>query len=174
MAAAFLEAFVNELLADAQRPDGGHLKTLSKRGLGLISELGADAAVQRASVLSKFGILLQAEDKRPVSFGESPGQDVSIMIRLRNNLVHYKASWLDVGTPGLVRPGSLLESKLYEGMKGKFPHRNGGNPTSGDSWLGAGCASWSVRSSVDYTDAVCAKLGVTPLYEHVRQNLVLD
>jgi hypothetical protein len=174
MSAAFLEALVNELIADAQRLDGGHLKSLSNRGLALISGLGSEEAVERASVLAKFGILLQAEGKCPVSLAESPGQDVSIMIRLRNKLLHYKASWLDVGTPGLVRSGSLMESKLYEAMKRKFLHRKGGNPISGDSWLGAGCASWSVRSCIAYTDAVFEKLGITPIYEHVRQNLVLD
>jgi len=174
MSAAFLEALANELFADALNSHGGHLDPISPKGRSLIAELATDDTVQKAQVLSKLNLLLKAEGKGSLNLGELPGQDVVTMLKLRNNLVHYKASWLDVGTPGMVRAGNLRESKLQKATEGKFPSRTGANPTSGDAWLGAGCAKWCVQSTIALTDEFFNQFGITPLYEHVRCNLALE
>lgn len=174
MSAAFLEALANELFADALKTSGGHLDSISDNGRSLIAELAGDDTVEKCHVLTKFNLLLKAEGKEPLNLGEFPGQDVVAMIKLRNSLVHYKASWLDVGTPGMVRSGNLRESKLQKAIDGKFPHRAGANPTSGDAWLGYGCAKWCVQSSIALTDKFFHEFGITPLYEHVRSNLALE
>lgn len=166
---AFLEALANELFADAAQLDGGHLSSLEITKRSLIAELGKTESVERAPVMSKFDILLRAAVVQPVAKDKNPGQDLSTAIRLRNELVHYKAEWFDMGTPGMARPGNLSESKLAKQIQGRFNDRPG--LKSADSWLGGGCATWGLRCAVAYTDEVFAQLGIAPFYEHVRASL---
>lgn len=166
---AFLEALAAELYADAVKPDGGHLSALDPKALSSIAELAKAGSVEKAPVMSRFDRLLTAAGLQPVSRGCDPGQAVAIAIRLRNELVHYKAEFFDMGTAGMVRAGSFFESSLPQQIRGRFKsrHCSGG---AADRWLGAGCAKWAFSSAVAYTDQVFARLGVTPLYDHVRQN----
>jgi hypothetical protein len=146
---AFLEALVNELFADAAKPDGGHLSALDPKTRSLIAQLGQTESVERAPAMSKFDILLRAAGLQPVPRDSCPGQDLATAVRLRNELVHYKAEWFDMGAPGMVRPGSFLESKLAQQIQGRFSERPGA--TGADRWLGSGCAEWAVTNAVAYT-----------------------
>ncbi len=171
-AVAFLEALANELYADAEMPDGGHLKSLDPNFRRLIAEIGSVESVEKSPVMSKFDLMLRAANREPLDKGSSPSQDVATMIRLRNELVHYKAAWFDVGTEGYVRPGSLMDSKLSQQISGKFKFRTGSTGgLEADSWMGCGCTQWAVTSTVSYADAVFQRLGVPPIYNHVRQCL---
>ena len=96
---AFLEALANELFADAAKSDGGHLSVLDPQIRKLIAELGQIESVEKASVMSKFDVLLRAAGLQPVPKDRTPGQDLATAIRLRNELVHYKAEWFDIGNP---------------------------------------------------------------------------
>lgn len=168
---SFLEALANELFADAAKPDGGHLSVLDPRIRGVIAELGQIESVEKASVTSKFDVLLRAAGLQPVQRDRTPGQDLATAIRLRNELVHYKAAWFDMGTPGIVRPGNFSESKLAQQIRGRFSGRYGARGP--DSWLGGGCAKWALTNAIAYTDEVFSRLSITPLYEHVRSELAL-
>ena len=168
---AFLEALANEIYADAIRPEGGHLAALDERDRSMIAGLGETDSVQKASILSKYDLLLRAAGKLPLSTDCDPHQATATVIRLRNEIVHYKASFFDVGTEGMVRAGSFHTSKLPQQIKGKFKSRKNAQGLSGDAWLGHGLAQWSVQVTVAYADAVFSKLGVTPYYEHVRSKL---
>jgi hypothetical protein len=168
---AFLEALANELFADAEMPDGGHLSILGRQPLSLIADVGNVESVEKAAVMSKFDLLLRLANREPIERDRNPSQDLATMIRLRNELVHYKAEFFDVGTEGMVRPGNFTESKLARQIVGKFAHRANSSGAEADSWLGAGCAQWAVRSAIAYTDEVFRRLGIVPLYDHVRGNL---
>lgn len=168
---AFLEALANEIFADAIRPEGGHLSALDERDRSMIAGLGETDSVQKASILSKYDLLLRAAGKSPLPSDCDPHQATATVIRLRNEIVHYKASFFDVGTEGMVRAGSFHTSKLPQQIKGKFEPRRNTQGLSGDAWLGHGLAQWSVRTTVAYADAVFAALGVVPYYDHVRSKL---
>ena len=169
---AFLEALVNELFADAARPDGGHLSLLPTAVRELVAELGATESVERAPVLRKFAILLRAAGLSPPPLGANPAQDLQVGLELRNNLTHYKAHWLDIGTPEMVRAGNLMASQLALRFKGKFAYRPGISGPSSDNWLGHGCAEWVCQTAIHYADRVSETLGIVPLYDHVRPRLV--
>ncbi len=168
---AFLEALANEIYADAIRPDGGHLSALDERDRLMIASLGETESVQKASIISKYDLLLRGAGKTPLPSGCGPHQAVLTVIRLRNEIVHYKASFFDVGTEGMVRAGSFHTSKLPSQIKGKFEPRRSAQGLSGDSWLGHGLAQWSVTSAIAYADANFAALGIKPYYDHVRSSL---
>src|SRR5690606_35017923 len=168
---AFLEALANEIYADAMRPDGGHLSTLGERDRLMIASIGETEPVQKASIPSKYDLLLRAAGRSPLPRDCDPHQAILTVIRLRNELVHYKASFFDVGTEGMVRAGSFHTSKLPRQIKGKFEPRRSAQGLSGDSWIGHGLAQWSVETAIAYADANFSVLGVKPYYDHVRSNL---
>ena len=168
---AFLEALANEIYADAIRPEGGHLSALDERDRSMIAELGETDSVQKASILSKYDIILRAAGKSPLPSDCDPHQATATIIRLRNEIVHYKASFFDVGTEGMVRAGSFHTSRLPQQIKGKFEPRKNAQGISGDAWLGHGLAQWSVKTTVAYADAIFSTLGVRPYYDHVRNKL---
>ncbi|WP_212630692.1 hypothetical protein [Pseudomonas sp. KB-10] len=168
---AFLEALINELFADAAQKNGGNLSSIDPGSLALIADLGESTSVQKSTVTEKFGILLRAAQKEPISKSCNPGQDLATAIRLRNELVHYKAEFFDVGTPGAARVGNFLESKLPHQISGRFQPRPGSAGMRADGWLGAGCASWALKHAISYADEVFLRLGIKPIYDHVRQTL---
>lgn len=175
LSVAFLEALINELYADAQLSDGGaRLGILSTNDLSRIAAVGTDEYLQKAKLLDKFKRLLVALGKTPISTGQSPGQDVKFLAQLRNGLLHYKGPWLDMATDNMSRPGSLRGSDLYRFISGKFPPRACSTPHSGDYWLGAGCAAWSLRSALDFADLFFQELGVDATFDHVRSELAVS
>lgn len=170
-AVAFLEATANELFADASESGGGHLSGLDPSHLTVIARLGATDAVERATVMDKFDILLSAAGLEPLERGARPAQDVAALIKLRNGLIHYQAAWLDIGTDDMVRHGSLVKSRLRKEIAARFQPRRNAGVTDSSAWIGYGCARWAVESSIAFTDAVCRRLRITAIYEHVRGDL---
>lgn len=168
---AFLEALANEIYADALQPNEEHLSTLTERDRAMIAGLGETESVQRASILAKYDLLLLAAGKPPLRHDNDPYKATSTVIRLRNEIVHYKASFFDVGSEGMVRAGSFSKSKLPQQIKDKFKPRKSARGLSGDAWIGYGLAQWSLTSVIAYADAVFEALGVHPYFDHVRDKL---
>lgn len=168
---AFLEALANEIYADAIQPDGGHLSQLDERSRKMIASLGETDSIQKSPILAKYDLILKAAGMSALSRDREPYQAVAIIIRLRNEIVHYKASFFDVGSDEMVRAGSFHTSKLPNLIKGKFAPRKSARGISGDSWLGHGLAEWSVTSAIAYADAIFSALNINPYFDHVRSNL---
>ncbi len=168
---AFLEALANELFADAAQPEGGHLSSVPEAARALMAGLGETEAVQKAPVLAKFDLLLLSAGKVPLPKNQAPYQVTSTLVRLRNEIVHYKASFFDVGSEGMVRPGSFHNSNLPKQIKDLFPSRTSAEGLVTDGWMSSGCARWASTSAVTHADAVFDALGIAPYYNHVRQAL---
>ena len=171
---AFLEALANELYADAAQPDGGHLSALPERDRALIAELGATETIQKAPVLSKFDLLLRGAGKAALPKDRAPYQVTATLIRLRNEIVHYKASFFDIGSEGMVRPGNFNDSNLSEQVRNLFPHRIKPRGWAADNWMSSGCARWAVTTAVTHADAVFHAMSIDPYYNHVRASLDLN
>lgn len=157
---AFLEALANELMASCDL-EPYLARVISRLSGEQISRLAAlwRAGADRLAVMSKFQIILGVLDRQQLDPGRQPYQDAYLVVRLRNDLVHYKPELIerDLGTPG----------ELKHWLGGKFE----GNPfvptdVAGllDWYLGAGCAVWAVRSCLAFADDFYSRLGVTPLY----------
>lgn len=168
---AFLEALANEMFADAMQSDGGHLSDLPAHDRALLASIGETESVQKASILAKYDLLLRGAGKAPLSKDTELYRSVATLVKLRNEIVHYKASFFDVGTEGMVRAGSFHQSKLPQQIKGKFNFRKNASPLSGDGWLSHGCAQWAVTSVIAFADSVFNSLGVQPYFDHVREHL---
>ena len=101
---AFLETYANGVWGDAAEADlttppaTAQLTGLSTAALRRMQELWNTKRVEHAlSVIEKFQVALTCVDQERIDMGIEPGQTVSAIIRLRNDLVHYKpkTNWTD-------------------------------------------------------------------------------
>jgi hypothetical protein len=105
--------------------------------------------------MSRFNLVLHLLRKEPIDTGREPFQSAAMVVRLRNEIVHYKSRWGE----------EMKTSKLFSALEGKrfrpppffppggmnfFPHR----------CLSADCATWALKSSVNMLDAFYTAIGV--------------
>jgi hypothetical protein len=173
-AVAFLEATINELFADAQEVDHGQLKGLDPAVVSLMTDMWKRQIPRTARyrVLEKFDIALVLARKEPFIPGLPPYQDIVLLVRLRNSLVHYEPEWMAAGLDP--KYDNELDKDLAKALRGKFlasPLMSEGNPFYPDRCLSHGCAKWAVESSITFADTFFAKIGPKPTYDHVRARL---
>jgi hypothetical protein len=143
--------------------------------------LGSDQIDQRAKAflsplvelidgqdtMSRFETVLHLLGKPSLPRGQQPWQDAELVIRLRNELVHYKSRWGE----------ELAGQKLFKALHQKklprppfvsacganfFPHQ----------CLSASYAAWAVESCAAFLDAFYALCGFVSPLEEQRQRLV--
>lgn len=174
---AFLEAAVNEFFADAADHPNELKQTLDQDTIEMLAITWRSGLFSRAglSVLEKFQFALQIGKKEGFDSGRLPYQDVSLLIRLRNSLVHYQPESVTVICQN--DPEAVSIQNLERQLKGKFglnPLVGCGGPFFPQKCLSHGCAEWAVRSSLALSDEFYSKLGLKPPYHHVKHTLVLE
>jgi hypothetical protein len=87
---------------------------------------------------------------------------MNLLIRLRNELIHYKPR--NLASPTVHR----LEKRLTGRFATNKLMTGAGNSFFPDHCLGHGCAEWSVTSSEMYMNAFFADLGIVPNYQRVE------
>ena len=106
------------------------------------------------SVLDRYWTILHLLRKPPLDRGAQPWQDTDLLVRLRNELVHYKSKWgQEMEKQRLFKSLKLLHHPCPPFVKGGvnfFPHK----------CLSAACARWAARSAVAFLEAVYDKLGI--------------
>lgn len=173
-AVSFLEATINELFADATEEYSEYPKNLNSNIKALMADMWKKGIPRTARypILEKFDIALILARKPAFDRGKPPAQDVELVVRLRNNLVHYEPEWINDETTASSM--SATKKKFIKGLRGKFtnnPLMSKNNPFFPDKCLSYGCARWAFLSSLSYSDEFYAKLGVSAPYEHIRQHL---
>ena len=173
MSKAYIEATINELLAESHKKNGD-LKDLAPDKLTLINRLlEDDKKIDKMSTLSKFDITLNCLGYSSFDKGSEVYQEVKLLTQLRNGLTHYNASWFDWGEH---RKGSLAIKQNGEFLKEltkKFPHPLNDSLSRHDKWINSSCAKWSLNTALKYTDEFFSRIGITPTMEHVRKELSL-
>ena len=115
------------------------------------------------SVLGRYRLVLHLLNKTRLAKGEQPWQDADLVVRLRNELVHYKSRW------GKELDRSKLLSALQKKGFTKPPFIQGSPNFFPHECLSAGCASWSVQSCVGF--AFYASLGFANRLDSHRSRL---
>ena len=172
--AAFLEAFINELFADAGEPEGGYLQPVSPDVRHLMSRLWQQGIPRTARypILDKYAVALSLANKPQADPGMSPYQDVKCLIDLRNSLIHFEPEWTPAGPRDYEDQRSA--HKHERALRGKFalnPLLPSVNPFYPDQCLSHGCAVWAVEASILFADQFCAKLGIVGGYQGFRGRL---
>jgi hypothetical protein len=114
--------------------------------------------IDSQDTLTRYELILHLLGKREIPRGAEPFQSAALVVRLRNELIHYKS-----------RLGSQMNAnKLFATLAAKnhrpspfsdpsmnfFPHR----------CLSADCGEWAVISTYAYLNEVYASLGIASRY----------
>jgi hypothetical protein len=123
--------------------------------------------IDRQEALERYDLILRLLHKSPLPKGEQPRQDMSTLVSVRNELIHYKS-----------RMGQKMdEQKLFKTLRQLHIMKPPFIPTSGinffpHQFLSAACAAWSVRTAVEFINAIYQRLGVVsplkPRTEHFK------
>lgn len=167
-AAAFIEAFLNELFQDAADnhgvTDDGYIAPLPERTRLLMREWWVRTGGGFERVLEKAQLLLVFAGQETLDEGAQPFQDAATLLTLRNELLHY-------------RPESVaadIDHRITKRLKGRFSE-NALMADSGNAWwpdhaLGAGCAHWACTAAKAFADEVSERLGVSPNYQRTLES----
>jgi hypothetical protein len=159
---AFLEAKIAELRSDA-KDDGG----LSATGLTVAQRKAVTAALVALPLsvrtLDRYQAALGALDKALFKADQPPYRLVSLVIKLRNYLVHFPCEWLaepdDESGPLPQSDLPLIERQL----KGQFPSTKfswAAQPFFPNHCLSAGCARWAAEASLSFAQEFSTRAGI--------------
>jgi hypothetical protein len=156
---AFLEAAINEIFQDSGDAHSSYIEGLSEPCRKAMAAVWTATGEGFIETLDKYDLALRLAGHKPFDRASAPYQNVRILIRLRNHLIHYKPQYVSADTP----------HKLGKALNGKFPANRlmagSGNPWFPDHALGAGCADWAWRSARYLSDAFATRIGLTLHYQ---------
>lgn len=162
---AFMEAVINELFQDAADGVGTYLAPLDEKVQRSMAAVwtGTDHG-RRLEVLEKYELLVALAGAKPIERGRSPYQDVRLLVRLRNALVHYRAETISA---------TAEAHKWEKALKNKFPDNGLMRGHRTNAWwpsfcLGHGLTVWARDSAVEFVDSTMASVGIRPYFRTVR------
>lgn len=135
LSVAALEAYANELFIDYHK----YFQDIRSDVMKKLWEL-----IEQKSLLEKFEFALLLRQSPMFEKGTRPYQDIDILIRLRNALIHFKPEWNDE---------QAVHAKISTQLQGKFapsPFMGSGDPLFPKRWATTGCTKWAVESSVSF------------------------
>ena len=160
---AFLEAAINELISDASNLRQNVEPALGTENTDWLAALWDTGYAERARLLDKYQLVLRGSGRAMFDKGSNPFQDAADVVKLRNELIHYKPEFL-----------SADDEKHWSQRLGRkltpnplFP-AGPGNPEFPDKLLGHGCAQWAVSSCLAFADQFYTRIGLAPHYRGVR------
>lgn len=125
----------------------------------------------RYSIIEKYEIPLEINGKQELDRSTNPYQDAKLLVELRNALIHYEPYTVLASSTGKTEPA--LVHKFKKRFKGKFalnPLTGPGNAFYPQKLLGHGCALWTIKTALAFSDAFYDALGVEPKYSQIRPN----
>jgi len=161
---SFLEAAINELFQDAADEHYSYISDLGKANMALLAGLWQSRegqSIPRWSTLDKYQLVLLLTGKPLFEKGAPPYQEATLLVRLRNALVHFRPETLGLDSP----------HKLTSALCTKFPTnrlmKGSANPYFPDHCLGTGCAGWAVGAAENLADEFFSRLEIEPNYQRV-------
>jgi hypothetical protein len=113
MSVGFIEAMVNELFLDAMDSHGatgdGYIAPLPQRARELMRGWWSQCDDPRESLLDKCQLLLLFAARPKLDTSAQPYQDVQLLVKLRNTIVHFKPR--DGGSRGPASHGEASEAQ---------------------------------------------------------------
>lgn len=140
----------------------GHTDEEAKKFLNPLADV-----VDAQETLSRYRLILHVLKKQGLEPGHDPYQSAALVVRLRNEITHYKSHWDDkMARSSLLRSLEALRHKpppFTVSGHTFFPHR----------CLSAQCGAWAVKSTIAFLDKVYEQLGVPSRFNGVRERLVV-
>jgi hypothetical protein len=104
--------------------------------------------------LTRYKVILHILNKPPLAEGERPWQDMALLVRLRNELIHYKSKW------GKEMEGQKLYKSLQHLRLTKPPFVSANSNFFPHQFLSAACAAWAVRTAVAFLNGFYDRMGI--------------
>jgi hypothetical protein len=154
---AALESNINEYLFDASRLFPQFDAEQSKVMVELL---------ERLPILDKYEKVLYLKKCDPFNKGEILSQNVSLIIRLRNELVHFHPEW---------HHEQEEHKKLGSQLSGKFELspfiQESGSVIFPQRIVGHGCTKWAVNSTLEFMTAFDSKIGFQGKFERFLERM---
>lgn len=171
---SFLEASINELFMDSSENPKGITQDLSKTTIKLFAQMWRRGIPRTANynIIEKYQIALTLAKKREFDLGILLLQNITVLIRLRNALVHFEPE--SVVTKSLIETTQVKRQKLEAQLIGKFlenSYTGKDNPFFPDKCLSSSCASWAINSCISFTDEFFIKMGIIPPYQRIKYKI---
>ncbi|MCX6355103.1 MAG: hypothetical protein NTZ78_09405 [Candidatus Aureabacteria bacterium] len=173
-ATASLEANINEIFCDAARLGHGKLNKLTS---DLMRKMWKHGIPRTSSftILEKYEIALNLSNKDDFDHGKFPYQDVHLLIKIRNALMHYEPVPELIGEKSREKVKGI--ARCEEAFRGRFdfnPLTGIGNPFFPDKCLGFGCAEWAVKSCIAFVDDFSSRMGIESKFRRVKSVIKIE
>ena len=143
---AALEAYANELFVlyrDVIFPD------LRDDVAGKLWEL-----YEKKSLVDKYELALFLANKPALIKGAKPLQDIEVLIKLRNGLIHYRPEWSDEQVEhrkiSAAISGKAITSSFYPAETPLFPR----------AWSSHGTVLWALNSAIEFVEKFDSQMGI--------------
>jgi hypothetical protein len=157
-ATAALEAEISDVVSHGPGHHLGdeHVDSLSRSFLKPLVDV-----IDRQPALERYELVLHLLKRPSLDRGQEPWASTSVLLKLRNEIVHYKSRWESelMGKKfwNTVRNLRLQPPPFVDANSLYFPHQ----------CLSAACAAWSARCALNFIDAFYERLGIdSPLDPH--------
>ncbi len=110
--------------------------------------------IDEQDALSRFKVILHVLNKPPMPEGEQPWQGMATLVKVRNELIHYKSKW------GKEMEGQKLYKTLQHLRLPKPPFVPENSIFFPQQFLSAACAAWSVKSAVAFLNGFYDRMGI--------------
>ncbi len=167
-AVAFLEAFINAPWQDAAHSKRGEYTAytggIPDDALAIMRELwiGKEQAERMLSLLSKFQVALVCAGHERINEGAEPFQSAYVLQDLRDFIVHFKPEthWTDED----IKFVRKLRRKITAERENRQPI---GHPWFPNKALGAGCADWACKTSIDFARTWHDRIGLASDFDEL-------
>ncbi len=145
---------------------GHHLGSsdLNREGQAFLEPV-ADV-IDRQGTLERFETVLHLLRKPSLPRGEQLWHHASLLVKLRNEIVHYKSNWFSKPE----RTRLLTELRALKHPVAPF-WAEPNQPFFPMQCLSAACGDWAVRTGVLFLDAFYAQVGVSSVLDGYRDRL---
>jgi hypothetical protein len=157
---AFLEALVNETFEDVGDPDyESYRKPALDSNIRKDMTNWASKKLRVAGLLEKYNAALRLAGAAPFIQQENPYHDVTLLIKLRKALMHFRPAWHDQGA--IDELGNELSKRFTPSSL--LPEEDG-SPWVPVKALGASGAEWAYRTAEAFADDWIGRLGISENY----------
>jgi hypothetical protein len=158
LAVASIESNINERLAEPTEL----FPTLTTSARDEFCRL-----VKGLKILEKYDGVLAIRGLPPFDRGKRPYQDVSILISIRNELVHFHPEWHDE---------QKEHKKLGQKLSGRFELSPFIPDEAGvifpDRFVSHGCTKWAVTAAVDFVEDFASRIDLSSRLDQFRDRLL--
>lgn len=172
-ATAGLEAAISEVLMHGPTHSIGSA-TVGEEKSALLKTFAE--VIDSAKALDRYNLTLRLLGYSQFDPSAQPYQDADLIVRLRNELVHYRSHWSDGDKVVRTDDRAAAKKNLLAGLSNKrfakppfvadgsvfFPHR----------CLSSACARWAVDRCVAFHDDFYSRLGIPSPLDPYRELLI--